>query len=67
MLEHRYLCFAVLDFVGDHIQKHQVINVRQVSNDILHQYAPRVDFTCIVSTMWNGYFLILPPNRLLTD
>ena len=33
-------CFAVLDFVGDHMQKHQIIHVREVSNDILHRYAP---------------------------
>ena len=50
-------CFAVLDFVGDHIQKHQVINVRQVSNNILHQYAPRVDFTCIDHVEWGFNFV----------
>ena len=50
-------CFAVLDFVGEQ-QIHQVINVRQVSNNILHQYAPRVDFTCIVHVEW-GYQCIL--------
>ena len=38
-------CFAVLDFVGGHMQKHQIIHVREVSNDILHRYVPRVDFT----------------------
>ena len=30
-------CFGVLDFVGDHMQKHQIIHVREVSNDILHR------------------------------
>ena len=49
-------CFAVLDFVGDHIQKHEVINVRQVSNDILHQYGPRVDFTCVDHMEWGFNF-----------
>ena len=49
-------CFAVLDFVGDHIQKYQVINVRQVSNNILQQYAPRVDFTCIDHVKWGFNF-----------
>ena len=49
-------CFAVLDFVGDHIQKHQVINVSQVSNNILHQYAPCVDFICIDHVEWGFNF-----------
>ena len=30
-------CFAV----DDHMQKHQIIHVREVSSDILNLYAPR--------------------------
>ena len=33
-------CFAAIDFVGDHMQKHQLINVREVSNDLTSLCTP---------------------------
>ena len=53
-------CFAVLDFVGDHMQKHKIIHVREVSNDILHRYAPSVDFTCGDHVAWGSKFATQP-------
>ena len=49
-------CFAILDFVSKFGQKHKILNVREVSNDLLYRYAPRVAFTCEDHMEWGFKF-----------
>ena len=53
-------CFAILDYVSELIQKHQIVNVREVSTLILNRYAPKVDFTCINHIEWGFKFATKP-------
>ena len=49
-------CFSTLDYVEDFLKKYPFINVHDACQNVLKEYAPSFNFTCLLHNTWGFKF-----------